>query len=553
MATETYDVAVVGSGAAGGISAYVLVNLGLKVILLEAGRLLDADRDFMTHRWPWELPFRGPGKPGEFDGLWKINEYTAHLYTNPRKDGYDSLDRFHWTRLRAVGGRTNTWGRGCVRFGPLDFKTRSMQGFGDDWPLSYEDLAPYYEKVERAVGISGNRDETYHNAPTGFYAVPPLKPRCTEVLLRERAKKIGVPVLTSRNAVLTESYDDRPACHYCGECGIGCDIRARFSSLDVLIPKLQRRPNFKLQTHAAVHQVLVDGNGRARGVSVVDSRTRKSYEVRSRAVVLAASTVESGRIMLNSKSRFHPRGIGNSSGVIGHYLMDSIKSNGVAGIVPELQGRARVNEDGAGGAHVFIPRFNYNRKNDYHGGYIIGVGTGFGRGISSSGGLSGWGAALKRQVRQEYGSTISLRAYGQQMADFDNYFEIDPSRTDALGIPQVRFHTAHKDNDLKMRDDMYGWIEQILRACGAEVIPYKRGLEAMGDATHECGSARMGADPKTSALNQYCQSHDVKNLFVTDASCFVSEPGTTGITSTIMSLAWRGCEYLAEGLRRGEV
>ncbi|MBI1899269.1 MAG: GMC family oxidoreductase, partial [Acidobacteria bacterium] len=348
-------------------------------------------------------------------------------------------------------------------------------------------------------------------------------------------------------------YDGRPACHYCGPCGHGCEVRARFSSLDVIIPKLRKLPNFTLRTHSVGHQVLVDGRGLARGMSFFDALTKEHHEAESRAVVVAASTVESGRILLNSKSRFHPNGIGNSSGLVGRYLMDSVKSGAMIGVAPVLKNRPRANEDGAGGSHMTIPRFNYKRKNNYHGGYFILVGTGFGRGISSAGGDTVWGAALKRQIREEFGSTISLRSYGERLPDHDNFFEIDPHRKDAYGIPQVRFHTSHKENDLKMMEDMYGWMETILKAAGAEMLPYKKYLEPLGDATHECGSARMGADSKTSVLNEYCQSHDVKNLFVTDASCFVSLPGTHGITTWIMTLAWRASEYLAAQMRGGEI
>lgn len=545
-----YDVVVVGSGAGGATAAYVLAGHGLNVLMLEAGRMLDPARDFNTHTWPYDLRFRGRGRPGEYNGLWKINEYTAHLYTNPRKDTYLSDPEFHWTRLRAVGGRTNTWGRACFRHGPMDFKTRSMQGFGEDWPLSYEDLAPYYDRAERLVGVVGARDN-YHNMPDGLYCGPPHNLRCNEIKIQNRLAGIGVPVLAERTAVLSVNYDGRPRCHYCGACGNGCDSRSRFSSLDVIIPKLQARKNFTLRTQAVAHQVLVDSNGNARGVSYFDARTRRHYEVAARAVVLAASTVESGRIMLNSQSRFHPRGIGNSSGLIGHYLMDSTKSGAVTGIVPEFRNRPRENEDGAGGSHITIPRFNYDRKNNYHGGYFLLIGNGFGRGPSRAG--AGFGQSLKQQIREDYGSVVSLRGYGERLPDYDNYFEIDPDNRDEYGIPKVRFHAGEKENDRKMAEDMYGWMEQILRRLGAEIIPYRQYIEPMGDATHECGSARMGSDPKTSVLNPFNQSHDVKNLFVTDASCFVSLPGTHGITTWIMALAWRGMDYLAEQMRRGEI
>jgi choline dehydrogenase-like flavoprotein len=371
------------------------------------------------------------------------------------------------------------------------------------------------------------------------------------VQLKDKLGRIGVPLVSERTAVLSAPYDGRPACHYCGACGVGCDVRARFSSLDVIIPKLRSKPNFTLRTNAVAHQVLVNGEGKARGVSFFDALTKKDYEVRAKAVVLAASTGETGKILLNSKSRFHPNGLGNSSGLVGHYLMDSVKSGGVVGVLPEWQNRKRENEDGAGGTHVTIPRFNYRRKNDYYGGYFLLVGTGFGRGIS--GAAPGWGQTLKRQIRAQYGSTLSLRGYGERIPDYNNYFEIDSDRKDAYRIPQLRFHCTHGGNERKMMEDMYGWMDQIFRAAGAEVIPHSKYLEPMGDATHECGTARMGIDPKTSVLNPWCQSHDVKNMFVTDASCFVSLPGTHGITTWIMSLAWRAADYLAQGLRQGGI
>jgi choline dehydrogenase-like flavoprotein len=550
MAGEQYDVIVVGSGAGGATAAYVLVNQGLKVILLEAGHMLNPPKDFMTHARPWDLTFRGDGKPGEYDGLWKINEYTAHLYTNPRKESYDSLERFHWTRLRAVGGRTNTWGRSCYRHGPMDFKTKSTQGFGEDWPISYDDLAPYYDRVERLVGISGEGDR-YHNMPDGVYAAPPHPWRCTEIALRDKLAKVHVPVISERTAVLSRPYDGRPGCHYCGSCGIGCDVRARFSSLDVIIPKLRDKKNFTLRTHAVAREVLVNKEGRAAGVSFVDANDRKDYEIRAKAVVLAASTGETGRLLLNSKSRFHPNGLGNSSGLVGHYLMDSTKSGGMSGIVPEWRNRKRQNEDGAGGTHVTIPRFNYNRKNNYHGGYFLLVGTGFGRSVNA--GVGGYGASLKQEIYSQFGSLLTLRGYGERIPDHNNYFEIDPGRKDQYGIPQLRFRCGHGENELKMMDDMYATMEEIMKAAGAEVLPYRKYLEPMGDATHECGTARMGTDPKTSVLNPFGQSHDVKNLFVTDGSAFVSLPGTHGITTWIMSLSWRASEHLAEGMRKGEI
>jgi choline dehydrogenase-like flavoprotein len=383
------------------------------------------------------------------------------------------------------------------------------------------------------------------------YAAPPHPWRCTEIALRDKLAKLHVPVISERTAVLSRPYDGRPGCHYCGSCGIGCDVRARFSSLDVIIPKLRDKKNFTLRTHAVAREVLVNKEGRAAGISFVDANDRKDYEVRAKAVVLAASTGETGRLLLNSKSRFHPNGIGNSSGLVGHYLMDSTKSGGMSGIVPEWRNRKRQNEDGAGGTHITIPRFNYNRKNNYHGGYFLLVGTGFGRSVNA--GVGGYGASLKQEIYSQFGSLLTLRGYGERIPDHNNYFEIDPERKDQYGIPQLRFRCEHGENELKMMDDMYATMEEIMKAAGAEVLPYRKYLEPMGDATHECGTARMGTDPKTSVLSPFGQSHDVKNLFVTDGSAFVSLPGTHGITTWIMSLSWRASEYLVEGMRKGEI
>ena len=549
---QSYDVIVVGSGAGGATAALVLVNAGARVLMLEAGRMLTPSRDFLSHDMPWDLRFRGEGPPGKYDGLWKINEYTAHLYTNPREESYDSLDRFHWTRLRAVGGRTNTWGRSCFRHGPLDFKPATRQGYGDDWPIDYDELAPYYDKVERLVGLAGESDR-YKNMPDGVYAGPPHPWRSTERDLKAACDRIGVPVLSERTAALSVPHDGRPKCHYCSGCGRGCPVGARFSTLDAIVPKLQGRTNFTLRTNAIAREVIADDRGRAKGVAFLDARTGKEEEVHARALVLAASTVETGRLLLNSRSRHHPAGLANSSGRLGQHLMDTIKSGPMVGILPSWRNRRRVNDDGAGGSHVTIPRFNYGRANGYHGGYFILVGTGFGRGATAIQGIPGYGASLKDEIYSRYGSVLSLRGYGECLSRRENGFEIDPSRVDGRGIPQVRFTCGHGDNERRMMEDMYGWMEQILRACGAEILPYQKRLEPLGDATHECGTTRMGLDPATSVLNRWGQAHDVPNLFITDASGFVTSPGTHGITTWIMALAWRASEYLAEGLRTGDI
>jgi choline dehydrogenase-like flavoprotein len=560
-----YDAIVVGTGAAGGIAAYVLTTKGLNVLCLEAGRMIDPAKDFFTHKLPYEWPYRGDGKPGQYGKLpqgmeWKINEWTDHLYTIPEEDPYALAPecQFTWTRLRAVGGRTLLWGRGCDRFGPLDFKPKSLQdGWGDDWPISYEDVAPYYDKVEALIGVAGGSEDVY-NTPTGKHLLPPFNPRCGELLIKKGAEKLGMKVVPVTMAVLSQPYDGRPACHYCGACNYGCDTRSRYSALEVVIPKLVGRPNFTLRPNAAVHTILIDpATGKARGVTYIDTQNKLEYEAYGKVVVLAASMVESIRILFNSRTRDFPNGLANSSGVLGRYLMEHVNFNDLEGFLPQLAGRPTTNDDGPGSACLYIPRYNYGHKDrkKYLRGWKIYFGTGCGSGPGPGAALAGFGAAYKKRIKELYPAGLTIGGYGEGLAFPWNYVEIDPDELrDRWGIPQVRFHTkAEYDHAFAIRDEMYGQMEEILRAAGAELLPYKKVAPyPLGSVTHEAGGCRMGDDPRNSVLDQWNRCHDVKNLLLVDAACFVSHPEKQ-ITHTIMALSYRACDHLAEELRLGRV
>jgi len=560
-----YDAIVVGSGAAGGIAAYVLATKGLNVLCLEAGRMLDPAKDFYTHTFPYQLPYRGQGKPGQYgkppQGMeWKIKERTDHLYTVPAEDPYALAPgaKFTWTRLRAVGGRTNLWGRGCDRFGPLDFKAKSQQdGFGEDWPVTYDDVASYYDKVEALIGVSGGSEDVL-NTPTGKSLLPPFRARCGEMLVKKGAEKLGIKVLAKPLAVLSQPYDGRPACHYCGACNYGCDTRSRYCSAEVLVPKLQAMPNFTLRTNAAVHRVLMDQNtGKARGVTYVDTVNKREYEVYGKSVVLAASMIESIRILFNSRERDFPAGLGNSSGTLGRYLMEHVAFNNIAGFFPQLAGRPTTNDDGPGESCLYVPRYNYGRqdKKKYLRGWRLDFYSGCGEGPGPGAGLPGFGSAYKKRIKELYPAAVSMGGYGEGLALSSNYVEIDPGGLrDRFGIPQVRFHTnAEYDHAFAILDEMYGQIEEILRAAGAEIFPYKKvSPYPLGSVTHEAGGCRMGDDPRTSVLDAWNRCHDVKNLLVVDASCFVTHPEKQ-ITHTIMALAYRASDRLAEEFRLGNV
>lgn len=566
MAQEPfYDVIVVGSGAAGGIAAYVLATEGLNVLCLEAGRMIDPAVDFHTHKFPYEWPYRGGGKPGQYGKLpqgmeWKIKEWTDHLYMIPEEDPYAVApgSKFTWTRLRAVGGRTLLWGRGVDRFGPLDFKAKSMQdGWGEDWPLTHEDVEPYYDKVEEFIGVAGSPEGTY-NTPSGKHMLPPFNPRCGELLIKKGAEKLGIPVLAKPLAVLSRPYDGRPPCHYCGACNFGCDTRSRYSSLEVAVPKLQQLKNFTLRPNSAVHTVLMDHQtGKARGVTYIDTATRVEYEAHGKAVVLAASLVESIRILFNSRNRDYPNGLANSSGTLGKYLMEHVAFNDLEGFFPALAGAPVTNDDGPGESCLYIPRYNYNEKGakKYLRGWRFDFYTGCGMGAGPGASFPGFGSAYKKKINELYPAGFSMGGYGEGLAFDWNFVEIDPDGlTDRYGIPQVRFHTnAEYEHSLAILDEMYGRIEEILRAAGAEIFPYKKVKPyPLGSVTHEAGGARMGDDPRNSVLDQWNRCHDVQNLVVADAACFVTHPEKQ-ITFTIMALAWRASEHLAEEIRLGNV
>ena len=565
MSQSRYDVIVVGSGAAGGIACYVLATSGLNVLCLEAGRMLDPAVDFYTHKFPYEWPYRGEGKPGQYGRLpqgmeWKIKEWTDHLYTIPQEDPYALAPgaKFTWTRLRAVGGRTNLWGRGCDRFGPLDFKAKSLQdGWGDDWPITYDEVAPYYDKVEQLIGVAGSAASVY-NTPSGQHLLAPFKPRCGELLIKKGAAKLGIKALPVPMAVLSKPYDGRPACHYCGACNWGCDVAARYSSLDVIVPKLQGRRNFTLRTNAAVHTILMDPvTGKARGVTYIDAQNKQEYEAYGKAVVLAASMVESIRILFNSRNRNFPAGLANSSGTLGRYLMEHANANDVEGFFPQLAGRPTTNDDGPGSSCLYIPRYNYGHgnKKKYLRGWKLYFGAGCGMGPGPGAALPGFGSAYKKRIKELYPAALTMGGYCEGLAFDWNYVEIDPDGLrDRLGIPQVRFHTnAEYPHAFAALDAMYDAIEEILKAAGAEILPYKREAPyPLGSVTHEAGGARMGDDPRTSVLDKWNRCHDVKNVLVVDAACFVSHPEKQ-ITHTIMALVYRACDHLTEEFRLGQV
>ncbi|HEX6739965.1 MAG TPA: GMC family oxidoreductase, partial [Vicinamibacteria bacterium] len=410
MQAKTYDVCIVGSGAGGGMAAKVLSEGGADCVLLEAGPWWAADKDGAMMAWPHSSPRRGAGsrqKPfGEFDGCLGGWDLEGEPYT------VAPGERFMWFRARMLGGRTNHWGRISLRFGPWDFKGRSRDGVGDDWPIGYEDLKPYYDKLEETVGLFGS-NEGLENEPDGIFQPPPA-PRAFERLVKKACDGLHVTCIPSRLSVLTRPLGDRPACHYCGQCGRGCATRSNFSSPSVLLPPALKTGRLKIVTGAMAREVLTNSEGLATGVSYIDTATGREQQVRARIVVLAASACETARLLLNSKSTRHPDGLANSSGAVGRYLTDTTGSS-LAGHIPALESLPSYNEDGAGGMHVYMPWWLDNRKLDFPRGYHIEPwggrgqpGYGFMGGIHRLNGGGGYGKKLKDDYRRLYGSVVGF-------------------------------------------------------------------------------------------------------------------------------------------------
>ena len=587
-----YDVIVVGSGAGGGQTAYTLTMEGAKVLMLEAGRNYDPVKETPMFQTNNQAPLRGastPDKPFGFydstvDGGWQV---PGEPYTSASSD---PARQFWWWRARMLGGRTNHWGRISLRNGPYDFKPYTRDGLGFDWPMSYEDLAPYYDKTEMLVGVYGTNEglENTPNSPAGCL-LPPPKMRAGELLAQHRAKKLGIPVMAIHRAVLSAKQDaenlpaklhpknakaqrliakamrERAACFWATACGRGCSIKANYQSTTVHLPPALDTGNLDIVTDAMVRAVTVDENGKATGVSYIDRKTREERTVKARVVVLAASSAESVRILLNSKSPRFPNGLANSSGLVGKYIMDTVGAR-LGGQIPALENLPVHNEDGAGGSHVYVPWWLYKEQHAGKLGFARGYHIEFdsGRrmpGMGSTSGLEGingggYGQQFKADVRRYYGSFMSFAGRGEMIPNDDSFCELDPTVKDKWGIPVLRFHWKWSEHETRQAAHMQKTFGEIIESMGGKAgKPEATGAAAIepgGKIIHEVGGTIMGTDPKKSVTNQWCQTWEVKNLFVNDGGAFCSNADKNP-TLTIMALAWRSSDYLLEEMRKGNL
>jgi choline dehydrogenase-like flavoprotein len=560
--TTLYDAVIVGSGAGGGMAGYVLAHAGLKVLMLEAGPFFDPQKNSSQLMFPWQSPRRGASTDtrnfGDFDAAFGGWELDGEPYTTKGDT------QFLWFRSRMLGGRTNHWGRISLRMGPHDFK--SKDGLTADWPITYDDIKPFYDKVDQLIGVYGTK-EGLENEPDGIF-LPPPPPRLNELYIKKGAQKAGVTVIAGRGAILTEALPgnkDRGACFYCGQCNRSCKIYGDFSASSCLVIPAMKTGNLTVIANAMVREVLTDDAGLATGVSYISKDDMQEYQVKGKMVILGASAAESARLLLNSKSTRHPNGLANSSNIVGKYLHDSTGS-GAGGWLPQLMDRKRYNEDGVGSVHIYSPWWLGNKKLNFPRGYHIEYGAGLHMpGYGSTDGMQnmngmvpgrdgkmkeagGFGAGLKDDYRRFYGTGIGMAGRGTAIAREDNYCEIDPDVVDKFGIPVLRFHYKWAYEEIQQAKHMQETFQEIMHNIGAITGPPEGpetnyGLAKPGEIIHEVGTVRMGDDPKKSALNKYCQAHDCNNLFVVDAAPFVQQ-GDKNATWTILALSMRTAEYI---------
>jgi glucoside 3-dehydrogenase (cytochrome c) catalytic subunit len=520
MQPEIFDVVIVGSGAAGGTLASHLARRGVKVALVEGGPRVNTRTDFNTHALPFDFPARQVPT------------------MRPGKEGFDS------ERSRGVGGKTMLWNAVALRFSQRDFKGRAHDGAGEDWPIDYKDIAPYYDTVEREVGLCGNRDGL-EDLPDGIF-LPPVPMKCSDLILQRAARALGADLVQVRKSTLTVPMNARPACHFCGNCMAGCDVVAKYNSADVHITPAEKAGHVTVFHDCIVREVMVSDENRATGVRYLHRVHRKDGEVRGRTVVVACACVQSIALLMMSKSRRYPNGLANSSGQLGRHFIPHF-TGGIECLLDDLRGKPATNDEGFLD-HAYMPSFMHTRKRNYARSFGAQVNYQNRRFAGWAKNVAGFGRGYKSAVKAAYPAFMQFTPYGEMIPNAQSYVDLDPVRTDKFGLPLARRHLRWGNNEESLFNDMVRWSLAILEKAGAEILSVPDGPAP----NHELGGCRMGQDPRTSVVNSDCRTHDVPNLYVVDGSVFPSA-SEKNPTHTIMALAARAAEHIGERMKRGEL
>ncbi|HUA14732.1 MAG TPA: GMC family oxidoreductase [Verrucomicrobiae bacterium] len=557
----TYDAIVVGSGITGGWAAKELTEKGLKTLVLEAGRPIVPEQDYVEHVPTWEMKFRGLGDRRRLQEdqpiqstCYACDEWSSKFFVSDKDHPYTTEPGkpYRWIRGRQVGGRSIMWGRQSYRWSDLDFEANLRDGIAVDWPIRYADIAPWYDYVEEFAGICGEALGLPQLPDSKF--LPPMELNCAEKVVREAIARHfgGERILTiGRAAILTQDHLGRAACHYCGPCERGCITRSYFSSLNATLPAAEKTGRLTLRPFSIVHSLRFDSNMRTiAGVRVIDANSRAAIEFRAKVVFLCASTLESVRILLNSSTTEFPNGLANSSGELGRNVMDHIMSSGAEAVIPGNEDRVELGRRPNG---VYVPRFrNVKTKSpDFLRGYGC-QGSGYRQGWERGILQTGFGASFKKSISRPGPWRVGLYGFGECLPDRTNYVELDKNTVDAWGIPTLKMHCAWGKNEEAMRKDMQITAAEMLAAAGGRDIEIVMDEDPPGFAIHEMGAARMGRDPKTSVLNAHNRAHDVKNLFITDGGAMASS-SCVNPSLTYMALTARACDYAVRQMKRGEL
>ena len=555
-----YDAIVVGSGMTGGWAAKELTELGLRTLVLEAGRPITPEKDAAEHVQPWEMRFRGMGDRRHVESRQRMQRNSVSFDELSHRYWTDDVDNpyttpadkpFHWFRARQEGGKSLIWGRQVYRWSDLDFEANLRDGIAVDWPIRYRDLAPWYDRVERFIGVSGRAEGLAH-LPDGPF-LPPMAFTCVEEHVRERiaARFGGERLMTiGRVAVLTEALHGRAPCHYCGPCHRGCITRSYFSSVNATLPAARATGRLTLRPFSIVRSLELDRRtNRVSGVRVIDAQTRADRVYTARVVFLCASAIESARILLNTRSPRFPDGLANSSGQVGRNIMDHIKWGGASG---EMEGWSDKRTVGSRPNGIYVPRFRNvgARHPDFIRGYGFQGGANRG-GWQGSARSPGIGLDFKRRLSTLGPWSLTFGGFGEMLPREENRATVHPTRVDAWGIPVLHIECSWGPNELALYRDMNLTAAELLEAAGARNIrPDARGPSTPGNTNHEMGTARMGRDPRTSVLNQWNQAWEIPNLFLTDGACMTSSANQNP-SLTYMALTARACHHAVDELKRG--